>query len=171
VIYLYLDVHGLIFETSVWLLAESTRLLLPQWHPSTPKKGTGRHSYHIPRTQNPLCQAKNATCRFTLGQAPGRPQIHQTEPHNCSTSVSVYLLLNTSLTNVDDRPNNQSHTGLDQVHRLFIITTTNIEVVKQTTHGGLAVRKHCQPKGHLWTSHNFSALINTHLDQLVPRPN
>jgi hypothetical protein len=25
--YLYLDVHGLIFETSVWLLAESTRLL------------------------------------------------------------------------------------------------------------------------------------------------
>jgi hypothetical protein len=29
---LYLDMHGLIFETSVWLLAESTRLLsLPQW--------------------------------------------------------------------------------------------------------------------------------------------
>ena len=25
--YLYLDMHGLIFETSVWLLAESTRLL------------------------------------------------------------------------------------------------------------------------------------------------
>jgi hypothetical protein len=61
----------------------------------------------------------------------------------------VYLLLNTSLTNVDDRPNNQSHTGLDQVHRLFIITITNIEVVKQTTHGGVAVRKHYQPKGHL----------------------
>ena len=29
---LYLDMHGLIFETSVWLLAESTRLLsLPHW--------------------------------------------------------------------------------------------------------------------------------------------
>ena len=27
IIYLYLDMHGLIFETSVWLLAESTRLL------------------------------------------------------------------------------------------------------------------------------------------------
>jgi len=25
--YLYLDMHGLIFETSIWLLAESTRLL------------------------------------------------------------------------------------------------------------------------------------------------
>ena len=25
--YLYLDMHGLVFETSIWLLAESTRLL------------------------------------------------------------------------------------------------------------------------------------------------
>ena len=29
--YLYLDMHGLVFETSIWLLAESTRYYIGQW--------------------------------------------------------------------------------------------------------------------------------------------
>ena len=49
--YLNLDVHGLIFETSVWLLAESTRLLPKLKIPSVSKvrtavSGRNHSSYH-----------------------------------------------------------------------------------------------------------------------------
>ena len=57
---LYLDMHGLIFETSVWLLAESTRLLLrTRWlgHHVRVNKGMTRHTFALP--------VRGATCSRT----------------------------------------------------------------------------------------------------------
>ena len=57
--YLYLDMHGLVFETSIWLLAESTRLL--HWYhryqvisfTRLRVKGTSRQSWAL-RSPSPL---------------------------------------------------------------------------------------------------------------------
>ena len=66
IIYLYLDMHGLIFETSVWLLAESTRLLIFPGFPSAsgfpPPNFREALFLHIPPPPTPRSAARGAGC-------------------------------------------------------------------------------------------------------------
>ena len=90
---LYLDMHGLIFETSVWLLAGSTRLLV-HWN-----SGAARHlraslrlnwARVCPHTRTTICAFQSCVTRTTKVDSGFYTTRGYRGPRRCTTPMRVW---------------------------------------------------------------------------------